>query len=162
MVISNLRNFCWVRSPDASRSRDKQKKCDFPRRDKPLNKGPSCVLLPNNSINFCMSLWSPQFSKKPGTENLAVLFNEISYPIKGLVLQFLQSTPSDTRHSQHKAGLPWTEWWRHDFCTAQSASTMRLDHACAWKSCLACTAAFGVRQDCFQVFWNQSSSTLLV
>ena len=101
-----------------------------------------------------VSVKSSIFKKVTLTENLAVLFDEISYLSKNLSCSSCKPNHLTQNHLQHKAGSPWTESWQHSFvasiflilfCTAQSASTMRLDHGCACKSCLACTAAFGVR-----------------
>ena len=151
VVISNLLNFCWVRS---LRCIQESRPC-------------KCRNARVLSINFCMSNcgFSSIFKIFPGTDKfLRVLFNEISYqeykgrmwPCSSIAIHTMGEI-GHPRHGQNtKQDRLDTEWWdRHDlfsdslflilFCTAQcSASTMRIvtmQKACkSCKSCLACTA----------------------
>ena len=105
VVISELRKFCWVGSPNASRSRDKQKKYDLPRRDKPPSKGASCVLLPttsSTSARLCevFNLQKSNLDWKP----CGVVWRNF-IPFKELVLQFLQTKPSDTKSSSTQSWI---------------------------------------------------------
>ena len=173
VVISNLLNFCWVRSLRCIKE-SRPCKCRNAR-----------VL----SINFCMSNcgFSSIFKIFPGTDKfLRVLFNEISYqeykgrmwPCSSIAIHTMgeighprhgQNTKQD-RLGHRMMGSTWLVF-RFAFldpflhCTVQCFYNAHCNHAKGMQimqvlSCLHSRGPLELGRIASKLFWNQSSSTL--